>query len=81
MDEKANEKLAKDKVVVGNSTKQKENNKFHYRSDEKIRWTELRLKYLDSLLQVHIEHADGLFVGDSINKLIKKLNSTLIDEK
>ncbi|MDD9147363.1 hypothetical protein OYT88_02210 [Sporolactobacillus sp. CQH2019] len=43
--------------------------------------TDFRLRYLDSLLACQAENIDGVSVGDSIDKLIKKLNSTLINEK
>ncbi|GGL55777.1 hypothetical protein [Sporolactobacillus putidus] len=82
MDEKTNEKLAKVKNTVVNNVSHttKNNNLTHYRNNDKIRWTELRLKYLDSLLQINIEKSN-INVDEDINKLINKLNESLIDEK
>jgi hypothetical protein len=45
---------------------------------EKQEWVKLRLSYLDSLSAIDRER-DDIFCGDSIQKLIDKLNAELIE--
>lgn len=81
MDEKVNKELAKTKVVARENVKKlKKNNHANHYVNDKILWTELRLRYLDSLLQINIEKSD-INVDDDINKLVRKLDDILIDEK
>ncbi|WP_139692522.1 hypothetical protein [Sporolactobacillus terrae] len=60
-----------------NQTKQHRNTPYTVPT-EKQEWVKLRLSYLDSLSAIDRER-DDIFCDDTIQKLIEKLNSELVD--
>lgn len=73
-------KLQNEMATIINRNKQKnyEANRVPFpEKTEKMNWTELKLKYLDSLIQYSVEKEDS-DVKESIDNLINLLDETLV---
>lgn len=92
MDKETNDKLVKVKNNINNDSNKNSNNFINKKTNtyvnnsnrqytvptEKQKWVELRLSYLDSLSAIDRER-DDVYAGDSIQKLIEKLNTELVE--